>query len=106
MTSDLCRVSKGGGDGATAALSRGRSYHGRCRFVFDFVQNDQLFVLSVVHNFRKRSRPVLSGGILYQVEQIKPQGQVTLTCSNKEIVTQVYLLAQKVSVFQAADEPR
>ena len=103
MTSDLCRVSKGGGDGATAALSRGRSYHGRCRFVFDFLQNYQLFVLSVVHNFRKRSRPVLSGGILYQVEQIKPQGQVT--CSNKKIVTQVYLLAQKVSVFQAADEP-
>ena len=103
MTSDLCRVSKGGGDGATAALSRGCSYHGRCRFVFDFLQNDQLFVLSVVHNFRKRSRPVLSGGILYQVEQIKPQGQVT---GSKKIVTQVYLLAQKVSVFQAADEPR
>ena len=103
MTSDLCRVSKGGGDGATATLSRGRSYHGRCRFVFDFLQNDQLFVLSVVHNFRKRSRPVLSGGILYQVEQVKPQGQVT--CS-KKIFTQVYLLAQKVSVFQAADEPR
>ena len=102
MTSDLCRVSKGGGDGATAALSRGRSYHGRCRFVFDFLQNDQLFVLSVVHNFRKRSRPVLSGGILYQVEQIKPHQE---PCS-KKIVTQVYLLAQKVSVFQAADEPR
>ena len=92
----LCRVPEGGRDGAAPALPRGRSSHGRCRFepVFTILNsfhrpcssrmpNFSLPSIKLQH-FRKRSRPVLSGGILHQVPLIKiiPLLNLSLTCNH------------------------